>query len=110
MSKTPKEDTAPATKADITLILEKLGMLADDVSASKRSIESLERTFGEHQKDFATLQKAFASHQEAFAEHDKIMHAQFETILKHIDAKAPWRLVRSAAQPPMSTPTGMANR
>lgn len=87
MSKTRKDDTTPVTKADITLILEKLGTMADDASASRRSIESLERRIGEHQKDFATLQNAFASNQNAFAEHDKIMHVQFETILKHIDGK-----------------------
>lgn len=66
MSNIRKEDTSPATKADIALVLEKLGALAGDVSSSKRSIETLERKF---------------------AEHEKVMHAQFERILKHIDEK-----------------------
>jgi hypothetical protein len=64
MSKTPKEDTTPATKADIALVLEKLGALADDVSGSKKTIEKLEREF---------------------AEHDKIMQAQFKLVFDHIE-------------------------
>lgn len=71
MSKTPKENTAPATKADITLVLEKLSALADDVNGSQKSIEKLERDFGEFKK--------------AFAEHEKVMQAQFKHVFDHID-------------------------
>lgn len=54
-----KEDTSPATKADIAHVLDKLGALAT----------------------------AFDEHRKSFAEHDKVMQAQIKTVLDLMDGR-----------------------